>query len=69
MLVAEHKTDLLDEVCSRIVVLDAGRVVEDDSARGVFADPRLDEWGVAPPSRVRLAHAVTARGLDPAVLA
>ena len=68
LLVAEHKTDLLDEVCSRIVVLDAGRVVEDDSARAVFADPRLDDWGVAPPSRVRLAHAVAARGLDPAVL-
>ena len=40
-----------------------------DSTRAVFADPRLDDWGVAPPSRVRLAHAVTARGLDPAVLA
>lgn len=69
LLVAEHKTDLLDDVCSRVVVLDAGRVVEDDTSAAVFADPRLDEWGVAPPSRVRLARAVAARGMDPAVLA
>ncbi len=69
LLVAEHKTDLLDDVCSRVVVLDGGRVVEDDAAAAVFADPRLDEWGVAPPSRIGLARAVAARGLDPAVLA
>ena len=31
----------------------------------VLADPRLDGWGVEPPARVRLARALTARGLDP----
>lgn len=68
LLVAEHKTDLLDGLCSRIVVLHGGRVVLDGKTSEVLADPRLAEWGVEPPSRVRLARAMTARGLDPAVL-
>ncbi len=69
LLVAEHKTDLLDGLCSRIVVLDGGRIVLDGPTADVLADPRLGEWGVEPPSRVRLATAAVARGLDPAVLA
>jgi energy-coupling factor transporter ATP-binding protein EcfA2 len=69
LLVVEHKTDLLDGLCSRIVVLDAGRIVLDGPAAEVLADPRLVDWGVEPPSRIRLRRAAEARGLDPAVLA
>ena len=29
LLIAEHKTDLLDGLCSRVIVLDAGQVVLD----------------------------------------
>ena len=68
MLVAEHKTDLLDGLCSRVVVIDAGRIALDGLARDVLADARLETWGVEPPSRIRLARALVARGLDPAVL-
>jgi energy-coupling factor transport system ATP-binding protein len=69
LLIAEHKTDLLDGLCSRIVVLDGGEIVLDGETADVLADPRLAEWGVEPPSRVRLARVATARGLDPAALA
>jgi energy-coupling factor transport system ATP-binding protein len=68
LLVAEHKTDLLDGLCSRVVVLDAGRIVLDGPVHDVLADPRLETWGVEPPSRIRLARALAARGLDPAIL-
>jgi energy-coupling factor transport system ATP-binding protein len=68
LLVAEHKTDLLDALCSRVVVIDAGRIVLDGPVHDVLADPRLGTWGVEPPSRIRLARALTARGLDPAIL-
>ena len=68
LLIAEHKTDLLDGLCSRVVVLDAGQVVLDGQTPEVLADPRLAAWGVEPPSHVRLARAVAARGLDPVVL-
>lgn len=66
LLIVEHKTDLLDGLCSRIVVLDAGRIALDGPTDDVLGDPRLDAWGVEPPSRIRLGRALAARGLDPA---
>jgi energy-coupling factor transporter ATP-binding protein EcfA2 len=68
LLVVEHKTDLLDGLCDRIAVIDAGRIALDGEAREVLEDPRLEGWGVEAPARIRLGRAVEARGLDPAVL-
>ena len=68
LLIAEHKTDLLEEVCDRIVVLDAGRIVNDGSTADVFGDPRLPGWGVEPPSDIRLGRMLSERGLDPSVV-
>lgn len=68
LLVAEHKTDLLDGLCQRVVVLDGGRVVLDGQAETVLEDERLVDWGVDPPARVRLARAAAAGGLDPALV-
>ena len=68
LLIAEHKTDLLDALCSRVVVLDDGRVVADGPTRAVLDDPSLVDRGVDPPARVRLARAVAAVGLDPRVV-
>ena len=64
ILVAEQKTDLLAELASRVVVLDAGRVVRDGPAGDVLADPTLIDRGVAPPSAVRLLRAAEAAGID-----
>ena len=52
LLIAEHKTDLLDGVCSRIIAIDGGRIALDGPAGDVLADPRLEAIGVEPPSRV-----------------
>jgi energy-coupling factor transport system ATP-binding protein len=68
LLVVEHKTDLLDGLCGRIVLIDGGRIELDGPGPEVLADPRLEAAGVEPPARVRLARAIAARGLDPAVL-
>ena len=68
LLVAEHKTDLLDGLCGRIVAIQAGRIVADGPAATVLEDPRLVEWGVEAPSRVRLVRALVAEGVDPAIL-
>jgi energy-coupling factor transporter ATP-binding protein EcfA2 len=65
LLIAEHKTDLLDGVCSRIVAIDGGRIVLDGPAAEVLEHSELDVLGIQPPSRVRLARALTAAGLDP----
>jgi energy-coupling factor transport system ATP-binding protein len=63
ILVAEQKTDLLAAVCSRVVVLDAGRVALDGPASELLADARLPELGVAAPAAVRLRRAADERGL------
>ena len=62
LLIAEHKTDLLEAVCGRVAVLAAGGIVLDGPADHVLADPRLDAWGVEAPSRIRLARALERRG-------
>jgi energy-coupling factor transport system ATP-binding protein len=67
LLIAEHKTDLLDGLCQRIVAIEGGRIVFDGPANEVLEDERLAEIGVQPPSRVRLARALAAAGLDPAI--
>lgn len=64
ILVAEHKTDLLDGLCQRTIVIDDGRIVLDGRTADVFADPMLLELGVEPPARVRLQRAFAAAGLD-----
>jgi energy-coupling factor transporter ATP-binding protein EcfA2 len=69
LLIAEHKTDLLDGLCSRIVAIDGGRIVRDGPTAEVFDDPALAELGVEPPARARLTRAIGERGLDPTVVA
>ena len=68
LLIAEHKTDLLDGLCSRIVAIDAGRIVLDGPTTVVFDDPRLAELGVEPPARARLGRAFARLGLDESVI-
>src|SRR4051794_10640729 len=68
LLIVEHKTDLLDGLCDRIAVIDGGRIVLDSTGSEVLEDPRLADWGVEAPARIRLARTVRERGLDPAVL-
>jgi energy-coupling factor transporter ATP-binding protein EcfA2 len=64
LLIVEHKTDLLDELCQRVVVVDQGRIALENRAATVLEDARLEGWGVEAPSRVRLAAALRARNLD-----
>jgi ABC-type multidrug transport system ATPase subunit len=68
LLIAEHKTDLLAEVCDRVAVIDGGRVVDAGPTAAILAEAGLAERGVDPPARVRLERALAARGLDPVVL-
>jgi energy-coupling factor transport system ATP-binding protein len=69
LLIAEHKTDLLDGLCSRIIAIVGGRIVIDGPTAEVFDDPRLAALGVEQPARARLAAALAGRGIEPDVLA
>src|SRR4051812_19886163 len=69
LLIAEHKTDLLDGLCSRIVAIDGGRIVRDGPTAEVFDDPELWSLGVEPPARARLTRALAAAGHDAGVVA
>jgi energy-coupling factor transport system ATP-binding protein len=63
LLIAEHDTDLLAGICHRVAVIAGGRLVLVGPTDEVLADPRLDEWGVEPPARVRLERALAAAGV------
>ena len=67
LLVVEHRTDVLDGLCGRIVVVADGRIVADGPTAAILEDPRLEAWGVEPPARARLVRALAAHGLDPAL--
>jgi energy-coupling factor transport system ATP-binding protein len=66
ILIAEQKTDLLAEICDRVVVLADGAVALEGSAAEVLADPRLGALRVAAPAKVRLARAADAAQLPAA---
>jgi energy-coupling factor transporter ATP-binding protein EcfA2 len=68
ILLVEHKSDLLERVAHRVIVLDAGGVVTRGATAEVLADPRLPGLGVAEPSRVRLRRRLAEAGLDPVVI-
>jgi energy-coupling factor transporter ATP-binding protein EcfA2 len=63
ILIAEQKTDLLAEICHRVVVIAVGAVALEGPAAEVLADRRLDQLGVAAPAGVRLRRAAEAAGL------
>jgi energy-coupling factor transporter ATP-binding protein EcfA2 len=71
ILVVEHKTDLLERLAGRVLVVDGGRVVRSGLTAEVLEDPSLGHLGVEPPSRVALRRAVEEAGLrlDPGALA
>jgi energy-coupling factor transporter ATP-binding protein EcfA2 len=69
LLIAEHKTDLLDGLCTRIVAIDGGRIALDGSTAEVFDDPRLAALGVEPPARARLARPLAGLGVGADVVA
>jgi len=63
LLVTEHKTDLLDGLCDRVVVVEEGRIALEGPTPDVLADERLEGWGVEPPARVRISRALEGAGL------
>ena len=62
LLIAEHKTDLLDGLCERTLVLNGGQVVLDGPTSEILANPEVTELGVEAPARVVLARALTKAG-------
>jgi energy-coupling factor transport system ATP-binding protein len=68
LLIAEHKTDLLDGLCTRIVAIDSGRIVLDGPTSEVFDEARLAGLGIEPPARVRVGRLLASRDIDPAVM-
>ena len=68
ILLVEHKTDLIERVAGRVVVLDAGAIAAHGAAADLLADPRLRDLGVPEPSAVRLQRRIVEAGLDPAIL-
>lgn len=71
VVVIEQKVALLSKYCSRVVVLDQGKLVFDDTPRKVFSHgERLREIGVDSPRVARVSNSLAAAGLcEPGELA
>lgn len=66
VLIASHDMAFLGRVASRLVVMDAGRLLADAATRAVFADiPLLATAGLEPPGIMRVALAVSEHGPEP----
>lgn len=64
VVVIEQKVALLSEYCSRIVVLEQGKLIFDDMPRKVFSHgERLREIGVDSPRVARVSNSLAAAGL------
>jgi len=63
ILVAEQKTDLLAEICTRVAAIDTGRLALLGETDAVLADARLVELGVAPPGSVRIRRLAEAASI------
>lgn len=64
ILIAEQKTDLVAELCTRVVVLGGGRLVRQGPTAEVLDDPAIAELSVAPPARSRIGQALETRGIS-----
>lgn len=69
LLVVEHKTDLLATITERCAVLVGGSIAALGPTAAVLADLRLEEWGIEPPSAVRIRHAAERAGLSGRMIA
>jgi energy-coupling factor transporter ATP-binding protein EcfA2 len=65
LLIAEHRTDLLAGIATRLITLDDGAVAIEGRTADVLADPILGKIGVAVPEGHRLAALVAASGRTP----
>ena len=59
--------ELLARICSRVIVMDAGRIVRDGPTGQVFDDPAVTDLGIQPTPEVRLRRAAAAAGLGDAL--
>lgn len=64
ILLAEHKTALLDRLADRVVLIDQGVIVRSGPTAEVLGDPALIDHGVEPPPRARVRTALAAAGLE-----
>lgn len=63
LLLVEHKTDLLEDLADRIVVLADGHVAMSGRAREILDEPALIDLGVEPPASARLSRALATAGV------
>ena len=62
LVVATHDLDFVLDLCSRVIVLDAGKVQADGETERVMSDPLLmDRHGLEVPWRLRSAHSLESR--------
>jgi len=55
VLIVEHRLDLVTKIASRLVVMDKGRILFNDTPRKVLSESNISLIGVTEPSIVKLA--------------
>jgi energy-coupling factor transporter ATP-binding protein EcfA2 len=64
VLLVEHRTDLLAELCEQVIVLVDGAVTTMGPTARLLGDPGLEEAGVSSPSGTRLRRAIAQAGIS-----
>ncbi|GAA4705004.1 energy-coupling factor ABC transporter ATP-binding protein [Brevibacillus fulvus] len=58
ILLAEHKVEMLAQCCTRLIVLNEGKIMADASPHAVLGHPSLPDWGVEAPVFTQAYQAV-----------
>lgn len=69
ILIITHDMRLVAEYCDRVVVLNNGKILADETPRQLFTKPELlREARLRPPQSSRIAHQLAERGVPQDIL-
>ncbi|NWF95686.1 MAG: ATP-binding cassette domain-containing protein [Candidatus Thorarchaeota archaeon] len=64
VVLVEHRLDIVAKDASRVILMDAGRVVADGSPRSVLSDDLCERIGVGVPKATQIYRRLKARGIQ-----
>ncbi len=64
ILLVEHRLDLVARDATRVIIMDRGRIIADDTARAVLSSDLADEIGIGIPKATQIYRRLKAGGIN-----